>query len=129
MVLTLSNLLFFSLACTIEVNDLFLSLGKKSEKQINEVISKNLPIPKPRIENENSEKNAQKIEKTIVEKQVTKSTEKIISSAFVFPKKKPITYKVSSKEVTSSKVLNKKDFEKAKETIKFIKEKKGQYYF
>ena len=37
------------------------------------------------------EKNAQKIEKTTVEKQVTKSTEKIISSAFVFPKKKPIT--------------------------------------
>ena len=100
------------------------SIFKKSEKQINEVISKNLPIPKPRIENKNNEKNAQKIEKTTVEKQVTKSTEKIISSAFVFPKKKPITYKVSSKEVTSSKVLNKKDFEKAKETIKFIKEKK-----
>ena len=100
------------------------SIFKKSEKQINEVISKNLPTPKPRIENKNTEKSAQKIEKTIVEKQVTKSTEKIISSAFVFPKKKPITYKVSSKEVASSKVLNKKDFEKAKETIKFIKEKK-----
>ena len=26
------------------------SIFKKSEKQINEVISKNLPIPKPRIE-------------------------------------------------------------------------------
>ena len=64
------------------------SIFKKSEKQINEVISKNLPIPKPRIENENSEKNAQKIVKTIVEKQVTKSTEKIISSVFIFPKKK-----------------------------------------
>ena len=75
------------------------SIFKKSEKQINEVISKNLPIPKPRIENKNSEKNTQKIEKTTVEKQVTKSTEKIISSFFVFPKKKPITYKVSSKEV------------------------------
>ena len=100
------------------------SIFKKSEKQINEVISKNLPIPKPRIENKNSEKNAQKIEKTTVEKQVTKSTEKIISSVFIFPKKKPITYKISSKEVASSKVLNKKDFEKAKETIKFIKEKK-----
>ena len=41
------------------------SIFKKSEKQINEVISKNLPIPKPRIENKNTEKNAQKIEKTI----------------------------------------------------------------
>ena len=48
------------------------SIFKKSEKQINEVISKNLPIPKPRIENKNSDKNAQKIEKTIVKKQVTK---------------------------------------------------------
>ena len=39
------------------------SIFKKSEKQINEVISKNLPIPKPRIENKNTEKSAQKIEK------------------------------------------------------------------
>ena len=30
------------------------SIFKKSEKQINEVISKNLPIPKPRIENKNN---------------------------------------------------------------------------
>ena len=45
------------------------SIFKKSEKQINEVISKNLPIPKPR-----TDKSAQKIEKTIVEKKVTKST-------------------------------------------------------
>ncbi len=100
------------------------SIFKNSEKQIKEVIIKNLPVPKPRIENKNTEKSAQKVEKTLVEKQETKSTEKIISSVFVFPKKKPITYKVSSKEVASSKVLNKKDFEKAKETIKFIKEKK-----
>ncbi len=100
------------------------SIFKKSEKQINEIIGKNLPAPKPSIENKNTEKSTQEAEKTKVEKQKTKSTEKIITSAFVFPKKKPITYKVSSKEVVSSKVLNKKDFEKAKETIKFIKEKK-----
>ena len=52
-----------------------------------------------------------------------KKGSKLLSS-FVYPKKKPITYKVSSKEVESSKVLNKKDFAKAKETIKFIKAKK-----
>jgi len=34
MVWTFSSLLFFSSAREIEVNDLFLSLGKKSEKQI-----------------------------------------------------------------------------------------------
>ena len=43
----------------------------------------------------------------------------------MYPKKKPITYKVSSKEVKSSKVLSKKDFERAKETIDFIKQKNG----
>ena len=42
----------------------------------------------------------------------------------MYPRKKPITYKVSSKEVKSSKVLNKKDFDRAKETIDFIKQKK-----
>ena len=47
-----------------------------------------------------------------------------VSSAFLYPRKKPIRYKVSSKEVKSSKVLNKKDFERAKETIDFIKQKK-----
>ena len=49
-----------------------------------------------------------------------------ISSTFIYPQKKPVTYKVSKKrEKKSSKVLNKKDFEKAKETINFIKQKNG----
>ena len=52
---------------------------------------------------------------------------KIIKSAFVYPKKKPITYKVSSKEVETSKILNKKDFARAKETIKFIKSNEGHF--
>ena len=58
------------------------------EESAYEIIGKNLPVPKPRIENKNTEKSTQKAEKTKVEKQKTKSTEKIISSAFVFPKKK-----------------------------------------
>ena len=66
------------------------SIFKKSEKQINEIIGKNLPVPKPRIKNKNTEKSTQEAEKTKVEKQKTKSTEKIISSGFVFPKKSKI---------------------------------------
>ena len=50
------------------------SIFKKSEKQINEIIGKNLPAPKPSIENKNTEKSTQEAEKTKVEKQKTKST-------------------------------------------------------
>ena len=41
-----------------------------------------------------------------------------------YTQKKPVTYKSSSKEAKSSTILNSKDFEKAKETMKFIKERK-----
>ena len=47
-----------------------------------------------------------------------------IINFFLLPQKKPIAYKVQSKEIEKSSVLNQKDFEKAKETIKFIKAKK-----
>tara|TARA_B100000963_G_scaffold239415_1_gene209446 strand:- start:3794 stop:6046 length:2253 start_codon:yes stop_codon:yes gene_type:complete len=105
------------------------SIFKKTEKEIKKAISNNLPVPKPSIQkkltvkstkekNNNIEKpKAEKLEKKIKEK-------KVVISSFVFPKKKPITYKISKKETETSKVLNKKDFEKAKETIKFIKAKK-----
>ena len=45
------------------------SIFKNSEKQIKEVIIKNLPVPKPKIENKNTEKSTQKVEKTLIEKQ------------------------------------------------------------
>ena len=106
------------------------SIFKKVDKQINNNINKNLPVPKPTLkkkEEVKSEKVKTKEQKKINE---TKKVEKIVkiqgklSSSFVFPRKKPITYKVSSKEIEKSKILNKKDFERAKETISFIKQKK-----
>ena len=104
------------------------SIFKKNEKQLQENISKNLPVPKPRLEKKDDVKPPQKILKEkSVEKtgklEEKKDIKKKISSLFVLPMKKPVTYKVSSKEIVSSKVLNKKDFERAKETIKFIKAK------
>ena len=45
-------------------------------------------------------------------------------SAFLLPQKKPITYKLQSKSIEKSTILNQKDFERAKETIKFIKARK-----
>ena len=104
------------------------SIFKKTEKQIQEAISKNLPAPKPVIKSK-EEVFTKQIEKKAEENKIkkteeTKKIEEIQSKLFIFPKKKPITYKVSSKQVEVSKVLNKKDFEKAKETIEFIKQKK-----
>ena len=102
------------------------SIFKKSKKQIQIDINKNLPIPKPRLDKKKEAKIEKKKETDPLSKKVDEKkegTSKILSS-FIYPKKKPITYKVSSKEIESSKVLNKKDFVRAKETIKFIKEKK-----
>ena len=98
------------------------SIFKKTENQILESINKNLPVPKPKLKiKENIE--PKKIEKKeTVETKKDEEIKKIVS--FIYPKKKPITYKVSTKEIKSSKVLNQKDFDRAKETIKFIKQKK-----
>ena len=102
------------------------SIFKKSEKEILETINKNLPVPKPKVKvTENIEpKKIEKNETAKVKIEKKKEIEKKIEVSFVYPKKKPITYKVSTEEIETSKVLNKKDFEKAKETIKFIKQKK-----
>ena len=106
------------------------SIFKKSEIQIQESINKNLPVPKPLLEKKDQTKNSiveQKKEPSKKKEIKLEPKEEIktqISSTFIYPQKKPITYKVSSKEVKSSKVLNKKDFERAKETISFIKQKK-----
>ncbi len=98
------------------------SIFKKTEKQIQEVVSENLPAPKPKLEKKESDELNVSTKNNIPDKK--KVEEKTVISAFIFPQKKPITYKVSEKEIETSKVLNKKDFEKAKETIKFIKAKK-----
>jgi len=96
------------------------SIFKKTEKQIKEAINKNLPAPKPKIEKKDDKKEIKK-EKIVINEKKAKND---INISFVLPKKKPITYKVTSNEVETSKVLNKKDFDKAKETINFIKDKK-----
>ena len=101
------------------------SVFKKIE---NNAVSKNLPQRKPILrvvdqeEKKIEKKNIKSQIKSPIKKQITKSTENNI--VFLLPQKKPITYKVKSKKVESSSVLNQKDFEKAKETIKFIKLRK-----
>ncbi len=83
------------------------SIFKKTQKQIQIDINKNLPIPKPRLEKKTEAKIEEKKEAESPLKKIDEKKEdanKILSS-FIYPKKKPITYKVSSKEmkVESSK--------------------------
>ncbi len=108
------------------------SIFKKSEEQIKESVRNDLPAPKPSLQKKKPE-STKKIEKKESSSEIKKessseikneATKKITTTSFVLPKKKPITYKVSSSEAETSKILNKKDFDKAKEVIKFIKSKK-----
>ena len=85
-----------------------------------------LPKKKPKFENLNKvDKKKVIIEKKIPKKIKTKDNLKTKSiSKFLYPKKKPVTYKVSLSNVEKSKILGKKDFERAKETFRLIKTSK-----
>jgi len=88
---------------------------------------KNLPPRKPIIQ-ENQTKN----DDTSNEAKDVKKDEKLQKrvevvkdkNVFILPQKKPSIYKASTKEKEKSSILNQKDFDRAKETIQFIKEKK-----
>ena len=109
------------------------SVFKKIQKDIDSANFKNLPQRKPIIETEqknNKTIETKKIEKKKIDVKADKTKlkkedkSKQITSIFILPQKKPTTYKVKSKEVDKSSVLNQKDFDRAKETIKFIKARK-----
>ena len=109
------------------------SVFKKIDKNILSENQKVLPQKKPVIQvdlqndikDEKKKVEKKKIvikKKEQVEKNEVKPIQKI--SFFLLPQKKPITYKLKSKEIDKSTILNQKDFEKAKETIKLIKARK-----
>ena len=102
------------------------SIFKNSEKIKD---SKILPQSKPSLKT-TKKKNIDKDKINVINNQKTKKTEisnnKEIKfrTAFILPRKKPVTYTIISNESKKSTILTQKDFEKAKETIKFIKAKK-----
>ena len=100
------------------------SIFKNVEKDINLKATSNLPQKKPILQSTTSEKNIQKEKKKIKEKITTQKQIVKINTGFLYPKKKPTTYKTASKEAKKSTILNSKDFTKAKETMKFIKARK-----
>ena len=104
------------------------SVFKKIEKNTSSEIITNLPQKKPIIKDIGKKEIKDKIQKIEADKKILvkenkkKSVEiKKEKNVFLLPQKKPITYKVQSKEIEKSTILKPKDFEKAKETIKFIK--------
>ena len=100
------------------------SIFKKIDNNIDAINRNNLPQKKPIIKtNKDDDKKIVNTVKKIDQKSKDKITIKI-PTGFIFPKKKPITYKVKLKDIEKSVILNQKDFSKAKETIKFIKAKK-----
>ena len=121
---------YFSLSETFaEQNNLILpadkpSVFKKIDIKKENKINSNIPLKKPIISSQqNVEKIIKKKELTTISDKVNINT-KILTSNFLIPKKKPASYKVKKVTSQSSDILNKKDFEKAKEVFKFINEKK-----
>ncbi|MDC0529983.1 lytic transglycosylase domain-containing protein [Pelagibacteraceae bacterium] len=124
--ISLALILFFLTTGYAYSEDQFLfpkkkpSVFKKIEKNISTETAEKLPQRKPVIQVE-SQKN-KKIEKKKIETVEKEIVEK--KSVFLLPQKKPITYKVKSKTLEKSKILKQKDFDRAKETIKFVKARK-----
>ena len=100
------------------------SIFKKIKKDSAESFSSNLPQEKPLI----GEKVDQKETVTLKKKEVVEEKKEVKSikkkSVFVLPQKKPSIYKSKVETAEKSSILNQKDFERAKETIQFIKDKK-----
>ena len=100
------------------------SIFKKISKDPGNSFSTNLPQKKPVLKSNVPEKDVVKEKNELTEKKTTEKKAIIVDSSFVFPQRKPTTYKKVSKEARSSTILNSKDFAKAKETFKFIKARK-----
>ena len=103
------------------------SIFKKINKDPGKAVSSNLPKKKPIIsQNVDQKKEVVKKKEEIVKQKEEVKNVKVIpkKSAFVFPQKKPTIYKSKAETAQRSSILNQKDFDRAKETIQFIKDKK-----
>ena len=101
------------------------SVFKKIDSNISSKKTSDLPHEKPVLKSDTQNKIIIQKKKKVVK--IIKDKDKELIKArntFIYPKKKPVTYKISSKEIKKSKILNEKDFARAKETIKFINTRK-----
>ena len=123
--------IFLIIGNVVSAEEFLLPAKKPSIFKTNEnvVDSKILPQTKPIIKTETTQDiEKKKTNKKIIQKkeesEISENKEITIKTSFILPKKKPVTYKIVSKESKKSTILNQRDFERAKETIKFIKAKK-----
>ena len=84
------------------------------------------PIEKPLLKNKTTQKNKANVKKEIIKEKIKikKNTFLVTSDTFLYPKKKPASYKTTLKIKEKSSILNQKDFEKAKVVFDFIRSKK-----
>ena len=134
--ISLVFLLFFSKSLmAIEDNNFLFPKDKPSvfKKTIQKKVKDELiltPKGKPIIKNSETADKKKLIKQKKKSLKIIKSIEKktIITTnkgaILISPKKKPAIYKTESKILEKSKILNKKDFEKAKIVISLIKSKK-----
>ncbi len=101
------------------------SIFKKLKVKDNQKYSINLPQKKP-VKEKDIQRKVDISENKTEEKKGIKETTKIVKPKilFIFPQKKPAIYKSSTNTADKSTILNQKDFDRAKETIQFIKDKK-----
>ncbi len=89
---------------------------EKEPVKIKEIVKEKLPTPVIKAEKK------EKIEISKESQSVKIKT--YLSSKFIFPKEKPVTYKIVKEEKVKSEILSKKDFERAKTVINYVKAKK-----
>ena len=123
---------FLIISNSISVEEFILPVKKPSifknyNEDMNSIKSTNLPQKKPVIKSTEETKTKDKNDPTSKPKPKIKIEEneiKKVKKIFIFPKKKPVTYKITKKGTENSTVLNSKDFARAKETLDFVKAKK-----
>ena len=114
------------------------SIFKKVNKDPGKSFSNNLPQKKPLANQEIEQKKeiSQKQKVVVEDKKIDLEEKKEIKkveiikrkSSFIFPQKKPSIYKSKTVTAEKSSILSQKDFDRAKETIQFIKDKKWKIF-
>ena len=94
------------------------SVFKKVEKNIIREKTIIIPAKKPA---KNEEKKIGNLDANAVKQENVDSASIKKNVSFILPSKKPITYKVVDEQIEKSRILNKKDFARAKEIIGLIK--------
>ena len=97
------------------------SIFKKLNKNSGKTFSSNLPQKKPSVDSKEDVKKEVEIKE---KNEINKAEVFKKEDSFLIPQKKPSIYKSRIETAQKSKILNQKDFDRAKETIQFIKDKK-----